>query len=524
MQRLRSTSNRSRTFSFLPASFFSLCQSMKMMLIGHSIAQSVHLMQRSSSSRNIPRNRSLGSRAASGYSTVSAFRKRCRPVILRPAKMSRRRTSSQKLMSGLRLPGADRRRNEARGGRLRRPEPGHDEEGAGGDDPEDRAEDSEATHPAERREGDEDEVHERNRNEGFPPERHELVEPVARERPAEPDVDEEEGRDLHHVPEDARHDVEERERRHVREGTQPAAEEQRGRDRRDRDHVRVLGQEEDRPAEARVLGVEPGDELALGFREVERDAVRLRDPRDEVEEERDETREDEPHVVRALRLDDLDEGERTRHQDRAHDREAHRDLVADELRRRAETPEERVLRVRRPAAEDDPVNPDRRDREDEEERDVQVRRVPRRRDLPEARNPHRELGAPREYRENREARDHHENRREEVDEVLRLRGDDVLLREELDDVRDPLEDTMRSDAVRALAHLEERERPALDVREDPRRRGHEDHDHDRFDGRDQEVVQDAFGDVHDYLSTSPRTMSIVPMIATRSDTMWPRAI
>src|SRR5262249_12897055 len=29
-----------------------------MMLIGHSIAHSVHLMQRSSSSRNIPRNRS----------------------------------------------------------------------------------------------------------------------------------------------------------------------------------------------------------------------------------------------------------------------------------------------------------------------------------------------------------------------------------------------------------------------------------------------------------------------------------
>ena len=37
-------------------------------------------------------------------------------------------------------------------------------------------------------------------------------------------------------------------------------------------------------------------------------------------------------------------------------------------------------------------------------------------------------------------------------------------------------------------------------------------------------VRTLCGDVHDYLSTSPRTMSIVPMIATRSDTMWPRAI
>ena len=108
--------------------------------------------------------------------------------------------------------------------------------------------------------------------------------------------------------------------------------------------------------------------------------------------------------------------------------------------------------------------------------------------------------------------------------MLRLRGDDVFLHEELDDVGDPLEDALRSDAVRALAHLEERERPALDIREDPRGRRDEDHDDDGLDGRDQEVIQDAFGDVHVYLSTSPRTMSIVPMIATRSETMWPCAI
>ena len=35
----------------------------------------------------------------------------------------------------------------------------------------------------------------------------------------------------------------------------------------------------------------PGDELALGLGQVERDAVRLGDSRDEVEEERDEARE-----------------------------------------------------------------------------------------------------------------------------------------------------------------------------------------------------------------------------------------
>src|SRR5215470_11470704 len=59
-----------------------------MMLIGHSIAQSVHLMHRSSSRRNMPRNRSDGSRFCSGYSTVTFFLKRCRPVTDSPSNRS----------------------------------------------------------------------------------------------------------------------------------------------------------------------------------------------------------------------------------------------------------------------------------------------------------------------------------------------------------------------------------------------------------------------------------------------------
>src|ERR1700693_3103727 len=59
-----------------------------MMLIGHSMAQSVHLMHRSSSSRNIPRKRSEGSLFSSGYWTVTFLWKRCRPVTDRPSKRS----------------------------------------------------------------------------------------------------------------------------------------------------------------------------------------------------------------------------------------------------------------------------------------------------------------------------------------------------------------------------------------------------------------------------------------------------
>src|SRR5512135_2352635 len=74
-----------------------------MMLIGHSIAQSVHLMQRSSSRRNIPRNRSEGSFFCSGYSIVTFFFSRCRPVTESPSKRSSRVIRSSHFFSATRL-------------------------------------------------------------------------------------------------------------------------------------------------------------------------------------------------------------------------------------------------------------------------------------------------------------------------------------------------------------------------------------------------------------------------------------
>ena len=55
----------------------------------------------------------------------------------------------------------------------------------------------------------------------------------------------------------------------------PAAEEQRGRDAGDDQHVDVLGEEERREAPAAVLGVVAADELGVGFGQIERRAVRL---------------------------------------------------------------------------------------------------------------------------------------------------------------------------------------------------------------------------------------------------------
>src|SRR6266496_4288459 len=104
-----------------------------MMLIGHSIAQSVHLMQRSSSKRNIPRKRSDGIFFCSGYWIVTFFFQKCLPVTERPSK----RSSSVSLSShffraiavspsgGLPRPGRLRRQPVAPGQRL--PQPGEQE-------------------------------------------------------------------------------------------------------------------------------------------------------------------------------------------------------------------------------------------------------------------------------------------------------------------------------------------------------------------------------------------------------------
>src|SRR5436305_15136401 len=72
-----------------------------MMSIGQSRAQIVHLMHRSSSSRNIPRKRCAGSQRSSGYCTVTFFLNMFLPVIPRPANRSRSMILSRNRFSAL---------------------------------------------------------------------------------------------------------------------------------------------------------------------------------------------------------------------------------------------------------------------------------------------------------------------------------------------------------------------------------------------------------------------------------------
>src|SRR6185295_16089283 len=143
-----------------------------MMSIGQSLAQMVHLMQRSSSSRNMPRKRCAGSQRSSGYCTVTFFFIMFLKVIPRPAKRSRSMILSANRLSALITNLLEQQ--------LHQP-------------------------------GDED-VRQGERDHPLPAQVHELVEPVARKGAAEPDIDEEENEDLGDEPDRAGNDVEERER------------------------------------------------------------------------------------------------------------------------------------------------------------------------------------------------------------------------------------------------------------------------------------------------------------------------
>src|SRR5207253_999553 len=105
--------------------------------------------------------------------------------------------------------------------------------------------------------------------------------------------------------------------------------------------------------------------------EVERRAARLRGAGDEEDEQADELRRREPDRL-VLPVDDVDERQRPAHDHDAEDGERERDLVRDELRARPHRAEQRELRVRHPAADDEAVDPDRAEREHEDQRDRHV--------------------------------------------------------------------------------------------------------------------------------------------------------
>ena len=241
----------------------------------------------------------------------------------------------------------------------------------------------------------------------------------------------------------------------------------------DDDDLHVFDQQEAAEPHPAVLGHEALDEFGVGLRHVERGAVGLGEAGQHEDQEADELRDDEPDV--ALGVDDVDEGERAAHDDRAEQRQAHRDLVGDQLRGAAHRAEQAVFGARGPAAEQHAVEGDRADGEEVEDPDRDVDPVEADAVLDVAPGDDRQRE---DAGEDRQQRPEHEQRR---DRVGRPEG---LLAEQLADVGERLQDAEGADPVGPVAVLEAADQLPLDHRH--HRQDREDHaeDHQRLDDHD----------------------------------------
>ncbi len=270
-----------------------------------------------------------------------------------------------------------------------------------------------------------------------------------------------------------------------------AEEEERG-DAAYSDHVGVLGHEEHGELHGAVLGVIAGDELGLGFREVERRAVGLGVGGHEVDEEGDELEAAEdipaPHAVGGLAVDDVAKAKGLCAKYDADKRKAECELVADHLRGGAKAAKESELVVRRPAGERDAVDADRGDAEDDEQADVDVGNVE-----------HLDAySVDRDSLHASEGNDGDGDQRarqgddggEDEERTLGGEGHEVFLEEELDAVGERLHQAEGADAGGSPAVLDAAQDLALQQhRVGDRRQGNDDDDQDLEDAEQQECLK-----------------------------------
>ena len=203
--------------------------------------------------------------------------------------------------------------------------------------------------------------------------------------------------------------------------------------------------------------MESAGQLLLGFRHVERRTVGFGEAADEKQDESDRLQKDEPVARVELRVDDAHHAQRAGGHDQADQRHRDRDLVADELRRRAQARKQRELAVRRPAAQDDAVHADRRDRHDVEQADVHIRD-------PQRHVPAKQMhdGPERDDRERNQRRHHDDDGRGGKHPFVGARGRDVFLQQQLHRVCNGLKSPVRADAHGPKTHLHPRDHLALE--------------------------------------------------------------
>src|SRR3984893_6770380 len=302
--------------------------------------------------------------------------------------------------------------------------------------------------------GDEQDPDDGDRDQDLPADRHQLVVPDPGQGPAQPDVAEQEDEDLDHEPQHRPPAAVGARPQRQRPRRPPAAQEQRGGQPGDRGHVDVLAEVEHRELHRGVLGEVSAYQLALALGQVERQPVGLADHGDQVDDERDRQQPGVPVVL--LGGHDGGGGQRARVQEHGHEGQAHRDLVADHLRRRAQRAEQRVGRPRGPAGQHDPVHPDRAHGQDEQHRHRQAGELQRGAVVED-----RDYRAPRDDREGDEGDRPRYHRRGYEQQLVRGGGDDVFLERQHDRVRDRLEQAERPGPVRARPVLHPADDAAL---------------------------------------------------------------
>ena len=220
------------------------------------------------------------------------------------------------------------------------------------------------------------------------------------------------------------------------------------------------------------------------------------------DQEADELGHDVPHA--GLGVDDSRQRQRPRRDHDADQRESLRDLVGDQLGGGPHRPEERVLRARGPAAEHDPVEGDRAEREQVERTDADIDAVEA--DL----RPEDVLRvAERDDRERGEGRQDRDDRRRHVEEADRRRRPRLLLRRELDDLGDRREHPERADPVGPVPALEAAEQLALGDRHDRDQLEGDHGDHERLDDLDPPRL--VIADRCEHHESTPRRRTAVPI-------------
>src|ERR1700722_13957427 len=330
----------------------------------------------------------------------------------------------------------------------------------------------------------------------------------------------------------------------VRERAEPSTQPQGDRDGGNRDHRGIFGQEKQRPAEAAVFRVEAGGQFGLGFGQIERGAVGLRNHSDGENEKRNQAQrkklEDEPDALLLLSLHDTNHAERARvtrarytctvkskpvqtgHEDRRDDRQAHGHFQENQLHARAQSTNQRIVLIRSPARHHDAEHAQRRNSQHEEDADIHVGDGMR--------------GAERNHHEDRERRQHHDERRDPEHEAVGFGRHDVFFEQQLDGVGNGLQEPVRAHAHGAEAYLHVSENFAFQPVHRDHGNGEAEENEENVDEGPEEISCRAgrlvAREVGFYVidnglhqrSTSPRTLSSVPITAITSATMAPRHI